>query len=378
MPTKRKIALFSTSFLPYSQTFIHDEIKAHSPNYDITVFCKDRKNEDIFPFQNYHKPKGKLAEKIYQNIAYWPKFDEIIGKGNFDLIHAHFGTGAIYALPYVKKYNLPFVVTFHGNDVAALVGKQRYLPKRWRYTLKSKALFKELDLGLTVSPELISLLDQLGCDKDKLELFRLGINLENFVPKEKPSLDTIKFLLIGRFTEKKGHIFAIKAFEKLVKRFPNISLDFIGDGELLNECMSYVESANLSKHISFLGVKTPSEVQDIINSTHILLVPSVVAKDGDREGLPTVIKEANACGVPAIGTYHAGIPELIEDNYSGFLVDERSVEQLYDKITFLIENPSKIKEFGDNARAIIESKYDIKKEVSRLESLYESVLSKKR
>lgn len=375
MLPKRKVALFSTSFLPYSQTFIFDEINAHSENYEITVFCKDRQNEDIFPFDNYHKPEGKIAEKIYQNIAYWPKFDEIFQEEKFDLIHAHFGTGAVYALPYVKKYRIPFVVTFHGNDVAALVGTQRFLPKRWRYAAKSKQIFKLLDLGLAVSPELINMLTELGCDEQKLKLFRLGISLDKFNPAPKPPPDPLKFLLIGRFTEKKGHIYALKAFHSLIQKGHSAQLSFIGDGELMDECISYAKNNDLEDSILFLGVKQPQEVQDHINSSHVLLVPSVIAKDGDREGLPTVIKEANACGVPAIGTYHAGIPELIRDEHSGFLVEERSVEQLSDKMVYFLENPEKIAEYGSNARAIIEEKYNIIKEVARLENYYESILS---
>jgi len=375
MLPKRKVALFSTSFLPYSQTFIHDEIKAHSNRYDISVFCKDRQNEDIFPFDNCYKPEGKLAEKIYQNIAYWPKFDKIFQKNNFDLIHAHFGTGAIYALPYVKKYKIPFIVTFHGNDVASLIGRQRFFPKRWRYTLKSKQIFQLMDLGLAVSPELISMLTELGCDNEKLELFRLGINLNKFKPTPKPPTNTLKFLLIGRFTEKKGHIYALKAFEQVIQQGYSAHLSFIGDGGLMEDCITFVKEKGLEKSVFFLGIKQPHEVQNHINNSHILLVPSVVAKDGDREGLPTVIKEANACGIPAVGTYHAGIPELIQDNYSGFLVEERSVEQLLDKMVYFLENPEIIDEFGANARAIIEKEYDISKEVTRLETYYESILS---
>jgi glycosyltransferase involved in cell wall biosynthesis len=180
MSFKRNIALFSTSFLPYSQTFIYDEIRAHSDNYEITVFCKDRQNEERFPFDQYHKPNGKLAEMVYQNIAYWPSFNKIIGNGDFDLIHAHFGTGAVYALPYVKKYNIPFVVTFHGNDVAALMGVQKYKTKRWRYYAKHKQIFKYSSLLLAASEELKSLLIELGADPSKVKVYHLGIDLSKF------------------------------------------------------------------------------------------------------------------------------------------------------------------------------------------------------
>ncbi|MDR9416748.1 MAG: glycosyltransferase family 4 protein, partial [Gracilimonas sp.] len=216
MPQRRKIALFSTSFLPYSQTFIYDEIRRHSEKYQIEVFCKDRQNEDRFPYQYVHKPPEYL-EFIYENIAYWPSFNKTLKNGDFDLIHAHFGTGAVYALPYVKKHDIPFIVTFHGNDVAALIGTQKYHYSRWRYYLKSKKILAYADLLLAASEELKALLIELGADEKKVKVYRLGIDLKKFsYSKPKPQKDKTTFIMVGRFAKKKGHIYALKALKKVI------------------------------------------------------------------------------------------------------------------------------------------------------------------
>lgn len=375
MPPKRKVALFSTSFLPYSQTFIYDEIRAHSDNYDITVFCKDRQNEERFPYDKFHKPHGKLSEIIYQNIAYWPSFDKIIGDGNFDLIHAHFGTGAVYALSYVKKHRLPFVVTFHGNDVAALMGIQKFKSNRWRYYSKHKQIFDHATLLLAASEELRALLIELGADPAKVKVYHLGIDLSKFEYQEPEPKEQTKFVMIGRFTPKKAHIYVLRAFEKIIKDGLSASLTFIGSGNLKNEAINFVEKNNLSSAVEFKGILTPNEVSEVLKSSDVLLAPSIVAFDQDRESGLIVVKEAGGVGVPAIGTWHGGIHEIIEDGKTGFLIPERNVPELVRKMKLFIEQPELIKTFGAASRKKMEKSYDLFGQVKKLEAFYEDAIN---
>ncbi len=375
MATKRNIALFSTSFLAYSQTFIYDEIKAHSESYNIEVFCKNRMNESRFPYTNFHCPKNKASKFFYENVGFYPPFSKVFKEKKFDLIHAHFGTGAVYALHYAKKFNIPLVVTFHGNDVACLFGPGRNHPSQWRYNILIKKIISQMSLGLVVSKELMELLKNIGCPEDKMKHFRLGIDTSTFKPTSVKKSDITNFLLIGRFTEKKGHIYALRALEKVVKQGHQATLTFIGDGELLSECKQFVSDNNLTGSVIFSGVLPSDEIAAKLNSTHVLLVPSVVASNFDREGLPTVIKEAMAIEVPVIGTYHAGIPELITDNENGFLVPERDINSLAEKMIAFIQNPNLIEEFGREGRKRIEADFDINTEVALLEQYYEQVLS---
>lgn len=374
MPQKKKIALFSTSFLAYSQTFIYDEIMAHSDHYDITVFCKNRLNESRFPYENFHSPPNGLPKFIYENFTSWPPFDRVFKKEKFDLIHAHFGTGAVYALPFAKKFNIPLVVTFHGNDVAALFGPRTYFPKQWRYNIVIKKIISQMSLGLAVSNELIELLKNLGCEDEKLKHVRLGIDTSKFKAANVEKGETIRFLLIGRFTEKKGHIYALRAFKQLIDTGHKAHLSFIGDGDLLNECVTYSNQNSLDEYVTFKGVMDSNEVANELNKSHVLLSPSVVSSDFDREGLPTVIKEAMACEVPVIGTYHAGIPELIIDTENGFLVQERDIHSLAKKMIAFIEQPELISRFGQKGREKVLANFDIKKEVLALEEFYETAI----
>jgi glycosyltransferase involved in cell wall biosynthesis len=379
VPQRRKIALFSTSFLPYSQTFIYDEIRTHSNSYSIEVFCKERLNPDRFPYSNYHKPSGKLAEVIYENTAYWPKFDRIIRNGNFDLIHAHFGTGAVYALPYIKKYKLPFVVTFHGHDVAALMGTQKYHYSRWRYYFKSKSIFKKADLLLAASEELRALLIELGADEQKVKVYHLGIDLNKFEYSEpSPSTDTVSFIMVGRFTPKKGHKYALKALNRVIKEGYKANLSFIGSGELQSELEAFVTKNDLHNHVHFKGVMSPADVAKELQASDVLIAPSVVTFDHDRESGLIVVKEASATGRPVIGTWHGGIHEIIEDNKTGFLVPERNADQLAKQMIELIRCPGKRKDFGLAGRKKMEDEYNLNQQVKKLEQHYESLLDQAR
>ncbi len=378
MPQRRKIALFSTSFLPYSQTFIYDEIRAHSNHYSIEVFCKERLHPDRFPYTNFHKPKGKLAEFIYENIAYWPSFNRILKQADFDLVHAHFGTGAVYALPYIKKNKLPFVVTFHGNDVAALMGTQKYHYSRWRYYFKSKRILKEADLLLAASEELRALLIELGADEQKVKVYRLGIDLDNFeYTPPKTSKEKVSFTMIGRLTPKKGHQYALKALHQVINKGYDAELSFIGSGELRTELEAYISENNLQDHVHFEGVMSPAEVADKLKACDVLLAPSVVTFNHDRESGLIVVKEASAIGRPVIGTWHGGIHEIIDNNKSGFLVPERNASLLAERMIELIENPEKRREFGMAGRKKMEDEYDLLKQVKTLELHYESLLDGK-
>ncbi|NNF04001.1 MAG: glycosyltransferase [Rhodothermales bacterium] len=366
------VALFSTRFLPYSQTFIHDEIRSHS-RYDVDVFCKTRENPDRFPFDDVHKPPS-WAEWLYENLGYWPAFDRRISHGRYALLHAHFGTGAVYALPYAKRHDLPLVVTFWGNDVSALVGSQRFNPFRWRYVLFSRFIFRHADLMLGVSNELCTLLAELSGRPEAVKYWTHGVDLERFRPRDVPRPESIpRLIMVGRFTEKKGHTYALQAFRKVVDDGVRAELVFVGSGEEEPWCRRYVEMHGLSDYVTFAGVLSQEETAAQIVRADIALVPSVVARNHDREGSPTVAKEAAACGIPLIATWHAGLPEIIEDGKTGYLLQERDVSGLADRMRRLIADPELRDRFGAAARRKMEAEFDLRKKVHELEHHYDSV-----
>ena len=134
-----------------------------------------------------------------------------------------------------------------------------------------------------------------------------------------------------------------------------------------------IQELNVGNLVKLLGWKQKTEVIDILNNSHILLAPSITAKNGDREGIPVALMEAMAMGLPVISSLHSGIPELVTDGISGFLIPERDVEGIAAKLNFLIEHPEMWSQMGKAGRAIVEANYDINKLNHRLLEIYQEL-----
>lgn len=339
------------------------------------VFTKKYINKEIFPYPNVFEPGSRFGQLFYLNRAYWPGFDRQFKSKDYSLIHAHFGTGAVYALHYKKKFGLPLITTFWGNDVSALMGSQKNELKRRRYIKRSNEIFKLSDRILAVSIEMAEILKDLSGRND-IYVWHHGVNLDRFSAKKNYTFnkgDELQLLLIGRFTQKKGHIYALRALKKVVNGGYKVKLTFIGSGDLKEKCQRFITEEKLNNNVVFSGILTPKQVASSIKASDVVLVPSIVADDHDREGSPTVVKEASSCGVPVIGTYHAGISETIEDEKTGFLIPERHVDALAERVIRFIENPYLIENLGNSARIKMEKEFDIKKQIYELENHYDEI-----
>lgn len=370
-PSAGRVALFADRFLPYSQTFIYEEIRAHE-RYAVDVFCKERRNADRFPHDRVVHPTTWLGQRVYENVGYWPRFDQLIGRGHYDLLHAHFGTTAVYALPYVLRHDLPFIVTFWGNDVSVLLGTQRYNPKNWRYLVLRQTIMDRADRMLCVSRELAAFVREMSGRPEAIEVWSHGVDLDRFRPVEHEN-EVPSVVMVGRFTEKKGHVYALRAFANVLGAGHAAHLTLIGDGEREGRCRVLARTLGIEEHVTFAGVRPPPEVAERLARADVALVPSVVARDHDREGSPTVAKEASACGVPVVATYHAGLPEIVDNGETGLLVPERNVEALTDALARLLDEAALRRRLGQAARKKMEREFDLHTQVRTLERHYDQI-----
>ncbi|HRZ79538.1 MAG TPA: glycosyltransferase [bacterium] len=375
----KKVALFATNFLEFSQTFIYDEIRCHK-NYDVDVFALYRLNADVFPYEKVHSffPSKSLKQSIEGNwcqiTALSPTRENLVKNGGYSLIHAHFGTGSIYALSAADAADLPLVVTFHGYDVPVLKTYRRFFPAFWRYWLMSGRMFRRVDLFLAASDELKEMLIELGAPAEKVLTWRLGVEIPviNEIPERKGN----RMIMVGRFVEKKGFEYALEAFAKVIKNGTDAVLEIVGDGPRKEHYISMIKRLGIEKNVIFHGVKRHSEVLDMILHSDVLLAPSVVACNGDRESGILVVKEAGARYVPSIGTVHGGIPEIIDHGETGFLVKEKDIDDMADKMLLLLKDGKLRKQMGEAARRKMESEYSLPGRVAVLESHYDSVIEK--
>ena len=291
-------------------------------------------------------------------------------KGPFDVIHCQFGTLGLKAvlLKQIGAISCKIVTSIRGFDITAVLEKSPEIYDE---------LFRKGDLFLPVSQSLMERLIRAGCDEKKIKVHYSGIDCLKFKYFERKlvSDEPVKVLTIARLVEKKGIAFAIKAVARLISEGKRILYIVIGDGALHDDLLEMTERLGVVPHVKLLGWKTQEEVRLLLQEAHILIAPSVTSSDGDQEGIPNVVKEAMVSGLPVISTLHSGIPELVADGISGFLVPERDVDSLADSLAYLIDHPEIWAEMGWSGRRIIEEHFDIERLNNKLVEIYKGLLT---
>jgi len=361
---KPLVALFNTNFLPYSQTFVYEEIRRHE-RYSVEVFCRTRLLADRFPFEPVH-----VGGMLYGLTCREAAFNARFRTAGFALVHAHFGLGAVYARPFARRHRLPLVVTFHGYDVPLLSSPTRWLPQHLPYAVMGPRVLEEMTLGLCASAELHDMLVALGVPADRLRVHRLGVDLSHFTPGTRPDGE-FRVVMIGRFVEKKGFEYGIRGFATVARDEPRLRLTVIGDGERGEALRRLAAAEGVLDRVEFTGPLPPVEVAARLATSHVLLAPSVVDREGNRESGLIVVKEASACETVPIGTRHGGIPEIIDDGTTGYLVPERDAAALAVRLRDVARDPALWKRLGSAARQKMQREYDLDQRVRSLETLYD-------
>jgi colanic acid/amylovoran biosynthesis glycosyltransferase len=220
---------------------------------------------------------------------------------------------------------------------------------------------------------------KLGCKDRKISVHRLGVHMSEFRSclGEPKAHDKIQLLTISRLVEKKGVQYGIQSVARVLKKFPNIEYRIAGGGHLRNTLQMLIEDLKLSGNVKLLGWQRQDQIMGLLQEADILVAPSVTSQSGDCEGTPVAIIEALAAGLPVLSTLHSGIPEVVQDGESGFLVPERDVDALAEKLEHLIEHSDLWPEMGRKGQKYVEEHYDIDKQNDRLVEIYRQLLEGK-
>ncbi|WP_427161283.1 glycosyltransferase [Aliinostoc sp. HNIBRCY26] len=310
---------------------------------------------------------GKLAASL--RLLYLTV--RLLDSPSYDIIHCQFGTFALIAMMLrdIGAIKGKLITSFRGYDISLFVqqnGEDVY-----------HSLFAQGDFFLTNCEYFRQRAIKLGCHPQKIIVHGSGIDCSRFPLKLRyPHADgKIRIATTGRLIEKKGVEYGILAIAQVSKIYPHIEYNIIGDGELKDNLQQLIDSLQIADQVKILGWKTQPEIIEILNHTDIFIAPSVTAKDGNQDAPVNTLKEAMLMGLPVIATTHGGIPELVKDGISGFLVPERDAQAIAEKLTHLIEHPEIWPEMGQVGRADVEKNYDIHKLNDELVRIYRQVIS---
>jgi glycosyltransferase involved in cell wall biosynthesis len=385
------IAYITTCFGTPSHTFIRRELYELSRiGHEITLYGirldphQSHDGNDFTQRTNYIYPI-RLAKTVglnfYYSIVfparYWSTLAECFSSKNGRIknrciLAYHFFVSASLAQQLIEKNTTHLhshflnVSTSVAMFAAALSGSEFSITihsageKDLGHVLGIEMKLRRAKYILMISRYNIEYYDLIFPCRDKSMVVRCGIDVHEFIYQPKGSVngDCLRLLAVGRLVEKKGFSYLLEAIKNLKFEGLNISLTLIGTGPLEMDFRQFLIRENLNDCVKMKGVASSNEVLKAMQEADVLVVPSVTSASGEMEGIPVVLMEAMAIGLPVIATDHSGISELVSEN-TGKLVPERDVEALCSAISKFQYSINKV----SAARNLIERDFNIQKTV---------------
>ena len=361
----KKIAVISPSQLEQvNETFI----RAHVDLLDNTKFLYGGRvpyyaegGERVIRFTFFSKLVYKLKRKLNLTVLSYNEYEcaAYLKKNNFTTILAEYGDVGAEMTIIAKELNLELFVHFHGADISMHHILDEYGEKYKKMFAYAKNIF-------SVSNPMTKKMIELGCDPNKIIKNTYGPGDHFFEVKPDYSKNTI--VALGGFVNQKAPYFTIMAFAKIVKEIPDAILYFGGSGPLYNAAVYMAEYFGIEENVVFTGFVHPKDCSAHIAKGSVFVQHSVTAIAGDTEGTPVAIMEAMAAGLPIVSTIHAGIPEVVKNNFNGFVVEEKDVDGMAKQIIYLLKNKEKKEEFGKNARQLVKEKYLLVSHINRIKT----------
>ena len=147
----------------------------------------------------------------------------------------------------------------------------------------------------------------------------------------------------------------------------------VGDGPLRAALVARVEALQLQGHVQLLGLQPPERIAQLMQQSRCLLLPSRVASDGDAEGCPVAVLEAQVAGLPVVSTRHAGIPEVVQDGTTALLAEEGDVEALAEGLSRLLCHPDLAGRMGRAASAFARGRFTVQQHTSAVSELLKRI-----
>jgi glycosyltransferase involved in cell wall biosynthesis len=378
----KKVAVYKDSILPPSETFIRDHVESLA-SWRPELIGR-RLVEGIRPSgvpirmlkSGLPGPVDQACWRVFQFTGGMPPlFARPIAESGASLIHAHFGHLGVDMWPIAKKLDLPLLVTLHGSDVrihkdwwSRARGSLRFYPDRLVAMGRDKRVF-----FVAVSESMRQSALEFGLRPERLIVNFLGIDRTRFEPSATPpSAREPVILFVGRLVEKKGCDILLRAFAQIRADVPEARLRIIGDGPDRPKLADYVREHDLP--VAFEGSLPSEAVSRASREARLLCLPSITAANGDAEGLPIVILEAQASGTPVVTSARGGATEGIVDGETGLAFAEGDADALAGHLRRLLRDDAMADAFAAAGPEHIARHFDIRNCSRRLERIYDRIV----
>lgn len=391
-PAPLRIGYVVKRYPRFSETFVVNEILAHErAGVPVQIFAVRRVNEPCFQSilgqvrspVHYVPDSVPKAETLWAALRegartlpeFWPTLESLAEDADLpDLLqaihlavaarnagvthfHAHFATvAATVARLAARLAHIDYSVTAHAKDIFHVAIDRRQLHQK----------LSEARAVVTVSDYNVAFLArEYGLGAPLLERIYNGLRLSEF-PFRSPADRRRHIVAVGRLVEKKGLAVLVAACAIMRERGHSFTCDIIGDGPERETLTSAIAYHHLEDRVQLSGSLPRPEVVRALQRAAVSALPCIVADDGDRDGLPTVLIEAMALGTPCISTDVTGIPEVVCGGVTGLCVAQRDPAALADALTLLLDDGALRHRLATNARALVERDFDVDRNAARL------------
>jgi len=307
--------------------------------------------------------KLQVISFLFFNIVYsLRKFRDM------DIVHVQWpipnGLGALFLK---KIYGIPYINTIHGEEV--------YLSKRYHTIFALKWIVNNAKKTITNSSATRDSCLEAGLDEYNIQIIPFGVDTDFFKPLKLPkNEDMFQILSVGYLIERKGFEYLIRAMKEVLKKHKNARLKIVGSGPLENKLKNMIIKLELQNEVEIIKNVSDEELLRLYNSSDLFVLPSITDSQGNTEGLGVVLLEAMASGLPVIGSNVGGIKDIIVNNETGLLFQEKNSQEIVDKIIFTIENKSKMNKLAENGLNFVEENFNWEIVAESYQDCYKSVL----
>ena len=281
-----------------------------------------------------------------------------------DHLHAHFAHDpALIAYLVHLMTGLPYSFTAHARDLFQV--PEKVLTDR----------IHEAKAVITCCRANLDYLNQIAPSQpSKFSLIYHGVNLNDFQPSaametERASVCPL-ILSVGRLVEKKGFQDLLQALLLVKQQGIEFECAIYGGGPLNEHLQRWINEHGMTGEVTLKGDRTQQELISVYKRAALFILTPVQTEDGDRDGIPNVLVEAMAVGLPVITTAVSGIPELVDHNQNGLLYKPHDVDGISSGIIELLRNAEKRKQFGSTASKKVMEQFDINQAAKRLKTLF--------